>query len=240
MDFPIATGKPVPEALGTSLVAIDMSVRTANCLCNTGCAVMADVAMLSEAEIFMRKNIGRKSVREIVSVLKEHHIMPATLPAVALLQATAEDIGIDIGIRTGIARNMTCEINPSVLALVLFPKARLALMPNEEHAVNRALSAHHSSLRLGMHIHDLFVEQRELTPDQLAFLAQDIAALDLPNAVRDELLAVDAGSWVGQIYLIARLPGYPHRELLERRFRGYDLSLDTPIAAQEFLRIRQP
>ena len=54
------------------LDAVNLSSRARNCLHYAGCRCLADVCGLSEIQISMMRNLGKKTSAEIAEVLEDH------------------------------------------------------------------------------------------------------------------------------------------------------------------------
>lgn len=61
--------KEIDDAPSTSIVALEFSVRTFNCLKLAGIETVSDLIQKSEEELLMTKNFGRKSLDEIIEIL---------------------------------------------------------------------------------------------------------------------------------------------------------------------------
>ncbi len=62
------------ENLLKSVEELELSVRSYNCLQNAGIKYVGDLVQKSEIEMLRTKNFGRKSLREIKNLLKEHDL----------------------------------------------------------------------------------------------------------------------------------------------------------------------
>jgi len=60
-----------------------ITTRTANCLANMGLRQWADVIEMTDAQLLKRRNLGRKSLREIDAILAQHGLrrLPVAWPS---------------------------------------------------------------------------------------------------------------------------------------------------------------
>lgn len=59
-----------PDCYEMIIEALDLSVRSFNCLKKRGCDTVGDIAKLSEEEIIKTKNLGKRSMIEIATTLR--------------------------------------------------------------------------------------------------------------------------------------------------------------------------
>ena len=71
MNGELSTTIPT-EIAQLPLDAVNLSSRARNCLQFIGCRCLADVCNLSETQIAMMRNLGKKTSAEIAEVLEDH------------------------------------------------------------------------------------------------------------------------------------------------------------------------
>ncbi len=71
---PIIEEEQINENLLRNVDELELSVRSMNCLSNTNIRYIGDLVQRTEAEMLKTKNFGRKSLKEIKSILKEMNL----------------------------------------------------------------------------------------------------------------------------------------------------------------------